>query len=108
MTACVWVCVCAYTHVPHTECFRNQNSHSKTAEMVAAHCSGCNKVAVNHVSYRKIVTLRDGAVSDLHVIRTAAVACSRSIDTWQVLFLEEIDDIMNRMFYVLNALMNNR
>lgn len=62
-------------------------------------------MAANHVSYKKMVTPRDGAASDLHVIRTAAVACSRSVDTWQVLFLEEIDDVTNTMFYVLNAVM---
>lgn len=80
MTACVWVCVCA--HMYHTQCFRNHNSHSKIAETVAAHCSGCNAAAVNHVSYKKMATLRDGAVSDLHVIRTAAAACSR-FSSWE-------------------------
>lgn len=61
-------------------------------------------MAVNHVSYKKTVTLWDGAVSDLHVTMTAVVASFRSRDTWQ-LFPEEMDDIMNTMFYVLDTLM---
>lgn len=45
-------------------------------------------MAVNHVSYKKTVTLRDGAVSDLHVTMTAVVASFRSRDTWQLLSLK--------------------
>lgn len=88
MTACVWVCVCVCTLMYHTQCFRNHNSPSKIVEMVVAHCSGCNSVAVNHVSYKKTVTLWDGAVSDLHVTMTAVVASFRSRDTWQLLSLK--------------------
>lgn len=78
-------CVCVCTLMYHTQCFRNHNSPSKIVEMVVAHCSGCNSVAVNHVSYKKTVTLWDGAVSDLHVTMTAVVASFRSRDTWQLL-----------------------
>lgn len=85
MTACVWVCMCVcillYPHSSLEE--KKSNSHCKIAETLAAHCSGCNGVAVKHVSYKKkTVTLRDAAVSDLHVVRTVMVDSFTSEDVW--------------------------
>lgn len=81
------LCVGVYVCIPiyHTQCFRNHTLPCKTVGMVAAHCSSCNGVAVNRVRYKMTVTLWDGAVSDLHVTRTAVVASSRSRDTWLLL-----------------------
>lgn len=81
---CGCVCVCAYS-CTHTALWRKKkksNSHCKIAETLAAHCSGCNGVAVKHVSYKKRLTLRDAAVSDLHVDRTVMVASFTSEDVW--------------------------
>lgn len=82
---CVGVYVCVHTPVP-TQPFggkkKKSNSHCKIAETLAAHCSGCNGVAVKHVSYKKRLTLRDAAVSDLHVDRTVMVASFTSEDVW--------------------------
>lgn len=78
---CVCVCILIY----HMQCFRNHTLPCKIVKMVAAYCYGCNGVAMNRIRYKMTVTLRDGAVSDLHVTRTAVVASFRSGDTWLLL-----------------------
>lgn len=105
-TTCVWVCTYACPYTTHTA--SETTLTYKTAQMVAAYCSGCSNVVVNRGMNKMTVTFWDDDVSDLHVTRTAVVATFRSRDM-ATFVPEEMDVIMNPVFNALDApLLSNK